>query len=45
MVWRYAHFAANHLAAYVANAQVHGIFLAHRVLLPKMPDQKLLEVQ
>jgi len=28
MVRRYAHLAANHLAAYVANAQIHGTFLA-----------------
>jgi integrase len=45
MVRRYAHLAANHLAAYVANAQIHGTFLAHPLRLPKMPDEKLLEVQ
>jgi hypothetical protein len=45
MVRRYAHLVANHLAAYVANAQIHGTFLAHPLRLPKMPDEKLLEVQ
>src|SRR5437764_7663368 len=45
MVRRYAHLAANHLAAYVANAQIQGTFLAHPLQLPKMPDEKLLEVQ
>jgi len=29
MVRRYAHLAADHLAAFVGNAQIHGTFLAH----------------
>jgi integrase len=31
MVRRYAHLAADHLAAYVGNAQIHGSFLAHQI--------------
>ncbi len=45
MVRRYAHLAADHLAAYVGNAQIHGTFLAHQPKLPKLLNEKLLEVQ
>lgn len=45
MVTRYAHLAADHLAAYVDNAQIHGTLLGHALRLPKLPDEKLLEVQ
>jgi integrase len=45
MVRRYAHLAADHLAAYVGNAQIHGTFLAHQPKLPKLPDEKMSEVQ
>jgi integrase len=45
MVRRYAHLAADHLAAYVGNSQIHGTFLAHQPKLPKLPHEKLLELQ
>jgi integrase len=45
MVRRYAHLAADHLAAYVGNAQIHGTFLAHPPTLPKPLDETILEDQ
>ncbi len=45
MVRRYAHLAADHLAAYVGNAQIHGTFLAHQRTAPKLLDEKALEAQ
>jgi site-specific recombinase XerC len=44
-VRRYAHLAADHLAVYVANAQIHGTFLAHQPTLPKPLDEKAFESQ
>jgi len=41
MVRRYAHLAADHLAAYVGIAQIHRTFLAHRPTLPKLLDERL----
>jgi hypothetical protein len=40
MVRRYAHLAADHLAAYVGIAQIHRTFLAHKPTLPKLLDEK-----
>jgi len=40
LVRRYAHLAADHLAAYVGNAQLPGTFVAHQ-----QPDENVLEVQ
>lgn len=45
MVRRYAHLAADHLAAYVGNAQIHGTFQAHQPTLAKPLDEKVLEAQ
>jgi integrase len=45
MVRRYAHLAADHLASYVGNAQIHGTFLAHQPKLEKLLDEKVLEAQ
>jgi hypothetical protein len=45
MVRRYAHLAADHLAVYVENAQIHGTFLAHQPTLPKPLDEKAFESQ
>lgn len=45
MVRRYAHLAADHLAVYVGNAQIHGTFLAHQPTLPKPLDEKAFESQ
>ena len=45
MVRRYAHLAADHLAAYVGNAQIHGTFLTHQPMLPKPLDEKVSEAQ
>jgi integrase len=45
MVRRYAHLAADHLAAFVGNAQLHGTLSAHPLQLPKLPDEKVVEVQ
>jgi integrase len=45
MVRRYAHLAADHLAAYVGNAQIHGTFLAHQLKLPKRLDENVLKAQ
>src|SRR6202158_4804216 len=45
MVRRYAHLAADHLASYVGNAQIHGTFLTHQPKLPKLLDEKVLEAQ
>jgi hypothetical protein len=45
MVRRYAHLAAEHLAAYVGNAQIHGTFLAHQPKLENLLDEKALEAQ
>lgn len=44
MVRRYAHLAADHLAAYVGNAQIHGALPAHQPRLPKLTDEKPPEV-
>jgi hypothetical protein len=43
MVRRYAHLAADHLAAYVGNAQIHGTFLAHPPKLLKTLDENVIE--
>lgn len=45
MVRRYAHLAADHLAAFAGNARIHGTFLAHQPEAPKSSDEKMLEVQ
>jgi integrase len=45
MARRYAHLAADHLAAYVGNAQIHGTFLAQHPKLPKLLDGKALQPQ
>jgi integrase len=45
MVRRYAHLAADHLAAYVGNAQIHGTFLAHQPKLPKLLDENVSKAQ
>ncbi len=45
MVRRYAHLAADHLAAFVGNAQLHGTLSANPLQLPKLPDEKVVEVQ
>ena len=45
MVRRYAHLAADHLAAYVGNEQINGTFLAHQPKLEKLLDAKVLEAQ
>ena len=44
MARRYAHLAADHLAAYVGNAQIHGTFTAHQPKLPQLIDEKTLDV-
>jgi integrase len=41
MVRRYAHLAADHLAAYVGNVNIHGTFLAHLSMTQKRSDEKL----
>jgi hypothetical protein len=45
MVRRYAHLAADHLAVYAGNSQIHGTFLAHQLRLPKSPEENVLESQ
>ncbi|MHB8815534.1 MAG: LysR family transcriptional regulator [Steroidobacteraceae bacterium] len=43
MVRRYAHLAADHLAVYAGNSQIHGTFLAYQLRLPKSPEENVLE--
>jgi hypothetical protein len=38
---RYAHLAADHLAAYVSNVNIHGTCLAHLSMTQKRPDEKI----
>jgi len=44
MARRYAHLSADHLAAYVSNAQIYGTFTAHQPKLPQLIDEKTLDV-
>jgi hypothetical protein len=44
MVRRYAHLAADHLAAYVGNVNIHGTFLAHPVLIGHVPGTPRLRL-
>lgn len=45
MVRRYAHLAADHLAAYAGHAQIHGTFLAHPPSFLKMLDENVIDIQ